>query len=415
MHEAPLDFTTLGLVLFVAMLVAIGTRRINMPYSVGLVIAGFGLALTPIGFGLELTPVIVFQLLLPPLVFEAAIQIPWKNFRRELPMLLTLVTVGVGLAAILVAAGMHYLVGWGWLGAAFFGVLIAATDPVSVIATFKENKVEHRLHLLVESESLLNDGVAALFFALLVGVVAGAGLGPAEVGLNLLKIAGGGIVTGLVIAGFLLVIAGRTEDKLVEISLTVLAAYGSFLTAEHFHMSGVLATVAAGILVGNYGWLGSISDKGRGAVLSFWDYAAFLANSFVFILIGDGEASPSLLAAIPVAIIATLISLAGRAVAVYPVTIAFIRTKLAIPFKYKHVLFWGGLRGALSLALALLIPESVPEREAIISATFLVVAFSLFVQGITMPVFLRKLGLVEGHYPPHEGQPVDDVHEKPAS
>ncbi|WP_265569618.1 cation:proton antiporter [Sphingomicrobium nitratireducens] len=410
MHEAPLDFTTLGLVLFVAMLVAIGTRRINMPYSVGLVIAGFILALTPVGIDLQLTPAIVFQLLLPPLVFEAAIQIPWKNFRRELPLLLTLVTVGVGLAAALVAVGMHYLVGWGWLGAAFFGVLIAATDPVSVIATFKENKVDHRLHLLVESESLLNDGVAALLFALLVGVAAGAGLGPAEVGLDLLRIAGGGVLVGLLVAGVLLVIAGRTEDKLVEISLTMLAAYGSFLAAEHFHMSGVLATVAAGILVGNYGWLGSISDEGRGAVLSFWDYAAFVANSFVFILIGDGEASPSLLAAIPVAVIATLLSLGGRAVAVYPVTFAFIRTKLAIPFRYKHVLFWGGLRGALSLALALLIPESVPEREAIISATFLVVAFSLFVQGITMPWVLRKLDLVRGHFPPHEGQPVEDVH-----
>lgn len=410
MHDAPLDFTTLGFVLFVAMLVAIGTRRINMPYSVGLVIAGFVLALTPLGFGLELTPAIVFQLLLPPLVFEAAIQIPWKNFRREMPLLLTLVTVGVGLAAALVAVGMHYLVGWSWLGAAFFGVLIAATDPVSVIATFKENKVDHRLHLLVESESLLNDGVAALFFALLVGVAAGAGLGPAEVGMDLLRIAGGGVAVGLVVAGFLLVIAGRTEDKLVEISLTVLAAYGSFLTAEHFHMSGVLATLSAGILVGNYGWLGSISDGGRGAVLSFWDYAAFLANSFVFILIGDAEASPALLAALPVAVIATLISLGGRAVAVYPVTLAFIKTKLAVPYRYKHVLFWGGLRGALSLALALLIPQSVAEREAVISATFLVVAFSIFVQGITMPWFLRKLDLVVAHQPPHEGQPTGDTH-----
>lgn len=410
MHDQPLDFTTLGLVLFVAMLVAIGTRRINMPYSVGLVIAGFVLALTPVGVGLELTPAIVFQLLLPPLLFEAAIQIPWKNFRRELPLLLSLVTVGVVLAASLVAVGMHYLVGWGWLGAAFFGVLIAATDPVSVIATFKENKVDHRLHLLVESESLLNDGIAALLFALLVGVAAGGDLGVGSASLSLVKIAGGGIVTGLVVGGALLLVAGRTEDKLVEISLTMLAAYGSFLAAEHFHMSGVLATVTAGILVGNVGWLGSISDEGREAVLSFWDYAAFLANSFVFILIGDGEASPTLFAAIPVAVIATLLSLGGRAMAIYPLTLAYAKSKLAVPTKFKHVLFWGGLRGALSLALALLIPESVPEREAIISATFLVVAFSLFVQGITMPPFLRKLGLVEGHYPPHEGQPPEDVH-----
>ncbi|WP_260482961.1 cation:proton antiporter [Sphingomicrobium flavum] len=397
--HAPVDFTTLGLVVFIATLVAIATRRIGLPYSVGLVIAGFAIALTPIGVNLEITPSLIFELLLPPLLFEAAIQIPWKNLRRELPLLSSLVTIGVLAAASVVAAGMHYLVGWGWLGAAFFGVLIAATDPVSVIATFKENRVDHRLHLLVESESLLNDGVAAVLFALLLGVAAVGSFESLSVGgalWDLIRIAGGGILIGLAVSGGLLLIAGRTEDKLVEISLTMLAAYGSFLAAEHFHMSGVLATVAAGIMVGNVGWLGSISDEGRQAVLSFWDYAAFLANSFVFILIGDGEASPTLLAALPIAAIAVVLHLASRAVAIYPLTLGWSKSKLAIPWKYKHILFWGGLRGALSLALALSIPATVVERDAIISAAFLVVAFSIFVQGITMPWLLNRLDLIRG-------------------
>jgi CPA1 family monovalent cation:H+ antiporter len=174
MHHSPVDFPYLGLLLFVASLVAMLTRRVGMPYSVGLVIAGFLLALTPLGADLQLTPDLIMQVFLPPLVFEAAIQIRWRPFKRELPLLLVLVTVGVVLAAGLVAAGMHAFAGWGWLGAAFFGVLIAATDPVSVIAAFKEMKVDHRLHLLVESESLLNDGVAALGFSLLLGIAAGA-------------------------------------------------------------------------------------------------------------------------------------------------------------------------------------------------------------------------------------------------
>lgn len=182
MHETPVDFPTLGLMLFVASLVAMLTRRIGMPYSVGLVIAGFGLALTPLGADFKLTPELIMQVFLPPLVFEAAIQIQWRPFKREMPLLLALVTVGVVLAAALVATGMHYLAGWGWLGAAFFGVLIAATDPVSVIAMFKEVKVDHRLHLLVESESLLNDGVAALGFALLLGIAAGGQVGAASIG-----------------------------------------------------------------------------------------------------------------------------------------------------------------------------------------------------------------------------------------
>ncbi len=409
MAGSPIDFPVLGLLLFVATLVAMLTRRIGMPYAVGLVFAGFGLALTPVGAKLELTPALIMEVFLPPLIFEAAIQIRWRPFRRELPLLLVLVTVGVMLAAALVAVGMYYYAGWGWLGAAFFGVLIAATDPVSVIAAFKELRVDYRLHLLVESESLLNDGVAAVLFALLLGIAGGAEVGPTAIGFSLVKIAFGGIACGLAVAGLLLLLAGRTRDKLIEISLTMLAAYGSFLLAEYFHMSGVLATLAAGILIGNQGMAGSITRQNRGAVLDFWEFAAFLANSFVFILIGSAEASPALIAAIPLAIVATLLSLGGRAVAIYPLSLAFARTKQAISWPYKHVLFWGGLRGALALALALALPANIPERGTIIAAAFLVVAFSIVVQGLTMPVLIRRLGLLR-----EEGDPACDEPGAPA-
>jgi CPA1 family monovalent cation:H+ antiporter len=396
-HHAPVDFTMLGLILAVAALTAMLTRRIGMPYSVGLVVAGFVMALTPLGAGIELTPGLIMQVFLPPLIFEAAIQIRWKSFKREFPLLLMLVTVGVLLAAALVAAAMHYVIGWSWLAAAFFGVLIAATDPVSVIAMFKEVRVEHRLHLLVESESLLNDGVAALGFAVLLGIAAGGGAGPGAFGFSLLWIAVGGTLVGLAIGWLCLLIAGKTEDPLVEISLTMIAAYASFLLADHFHMSGVLATLAAGILIGNFGKRGPLSAAGRPMLLGFWEFAAFLANSFVFILIGDAEATPALWAAVPIAAVATLAALAGRAVTVYPCSLAFARTRLAVPWKYKHVLFWGGLRGALALALALALPADLPNRGEVVSAAFLVVAFSIFVQGLTMPLLVRRLGLVQEH------------------
>src|SRR4051812_46212025 len=155
-----IDFPALGLILFVACLVATVTRRLKLPYSAGLVAAGLALALLPLGFEVRLPPQLIFTIFLPPLIFEAAIQIPWAPLRRELPLLLMLVTFGVLLAALVVAAGMHWLVGWSWLGAAFFGILVAATDPVSVIALFRDIPVQPRLHLLVEAESLLNDGVA---------------------------------------------------------------------------------------------------------------------------------------------------------------------------------------------------------------------------------------------------------------
>ncbi|HEX8669390.1 MAG TPA: sodium:proton antiporter [Allosphingosinicella sp.] len=389
-----LDPAFLGLLLFVASLVAMITRRLKLPYSVGLVVAGIALALLPYGLRVPLSRELIFTILLPPLIFEAAIQIPWRPFRRELPLVLALATLGVLLAAGIVAAGMHYILGWTWLGAAFFGILIAATDPVSVIAMFKTIEVDHRLHLLVESESLLNDGVAAVGFAVLLMIATQGEVSPGAVGTTLLLTTFGGIAAGAGVAGPLLVIAGRTTDRLVEITLTTLAAFGSFLLAEHFHMSGVLAALTAGLLVGNVGWMGSISDEGRPWVLGFWEYAAFLANSLIFILIGSAEASIPLLPMIGAAAVAALLSIGGRAAAVYPLAALFGRSALAVPRAYQHVLWWGGLRGALALALALAVPASVAERDQILAVALAVVAFSIFVQGLSMEPLMVRLRLI---------------------
>ena len=388
------DFALAGVLLFVSSLVAMVTRRLNLPYSTGLVAAGILLALFDIGTAFTLTPQLVFTFLLPPLIFEAAIQIPWRPFRRELPLLFLLVTIGVALAASVIALGMHWLIGWSWLGAAFFGVLMAATDPVSVIALFRTVKVDDRLHLLVEAESLLNDGVAAVGFAVLVLVAGGAAVGPVAIGTQLLVSAFGGSACGAAVAGLLLVLAGRTEDRLVEISVTTIAAFGSFLLAEHFHLSGVLAALAAGMVVGNVGRAGPISPASRPAVAYFWEYAAFLANSVVFILIGAQVVHIALGPVLAAAVVAIVLTMVGRAATVYPVSALFRRSRLAVSRGYQHVLWWGGLRGALALALALALPANVAERGAIIAVSFAVVVFSVFVQGLTMAPFVRRLGLL---------------------
>ena len=172
----------------------------------------------------------------------------------------------------------------------------------------------------------------------------------------------------------------------------MLAAYGSFLLAERYHFFGVLATLTAGLVVGNYRSSTSISDAGRQAIGPFWEFAAFVANSLIFLLIGAQEAQQHfpgiwlpLLAAI------ALVTL-GRAVAIYPLCAMFFKTRLRVGFLHQHVLFWGGLRGALALALALALPEEMPNRDAVITVTFAVVAFSVFAQGLTMAPLLRKLG-----------------------
>ena len=382
----------IGLILLVASIVAIISRRVRLPYTVGLVAAGILLARAPIISERLLSPEGIYTILLPPLIFEAALQIRWPPFRKDLPVVLVLAFVGVAIAAVIVAAGLHLLVGWSWIGASLFGVLIAATDPVSVIATFKEIKVAPRLLLLVEAESLLNDGAAAVGFAVLLVVARSGHADIASLGALLLWKAIGGFVVGGGVAGGLLLLAGRADDHLVEITLTTIAAYGSFLIAEDVGTSGVLASLTAGMVVGNIGWRGYISLSGRGHVLAFWEYAAFLANSIVFILIGLHEAAQAPRLLTQTTLIAIALALLGRVGAVYPISALFARSKLALSFQYQHVLVWGGLRGALGLVLALTLPYDFPERNGIVSAAFAVVAFSIFVQGLSMPLLIRRLG-----------------------
>ena len=385
----------LGLILLVVSLVAMVSRRMRLPYSVGLVTAGIALAFLPIGFDVPIPPDHIYAVLLPPLIFEAALQIRWPPFRRELPLILTLAFVGVALAAGMVAVGMHVLAGWGWFTAGIFGSLIAATDPVSVIAAFKELRVEPRLRLLVEAESLLNDGTAAIGFTVLLALGNGAVMDPAAIaGLLLWKVFGGFLIGGT-LAGALLLLAGRADDHLVEITLTTIPAYGAFLIAERLDASGVVASLAAGMVIGNIGARGYLSRAGREHVFSFWEYAAFLANSIVFILIGLHEAHQAHSLFTQVTAIAIAVVLLGRIVAVYPLCAAFCRSRLAVGQRYQHVLVWGGLRGALALGLALALPSDFSGREEIIVTAFAVVAFSIFVQGLTMPSLIRVLGLMQ--------------------
>jgi monovalent cation:H+ antiporter, CPA1 family len=386
------DLAPIGLLLMVACLIAMLSRRLGQPYIVGLVVAGFLIALLPNSPDLPLSRELIFNIFLPPLVFEAALQLDWKRFRNELPLTLTLAFLGVAIAAAVVGTGMHWLVGWSWIGAALFGVLIAATDPVSVIASFREMGCLPRVSMVVEAESLLNDGVAAVGFAVVSAIAIGSSPGAASVIPSFLWTLGGGIMIGLAVSAAILLVVGRTDDPLVEITLTTVAAYGSFLIAEQFHASGIISALAAGLLTGS---LGSrfLSDQGSDRVRWAWEYFAFLANSFVFILIGMSVANQPLHRLGSVAPIAILLVLAGRAMSIYPLSALFIRSRWRLKASFQHTLFWGGLRGALALALALAVPATVPERSAIILTAFVVVAFSILVQGLTMPWLIKRLEL----------------------
>jgi monovalent cation:H+ antiporter, CPA1 family len=388
------DLSQLGFLLFVSALVAMLMRRLRLPYTVGLVLAGMGLYFFEVHIQWHLSKDLIFSVFLPPLVFEAALFIDWREFKKDLPVLGLLATLGVMVAAAVTAVGMHYALDWEWSSAIVFGVLIAATDPVSVIATFKEAGVHGRLRLLIEAESLLNDGTAAVMFVAALGFLSGGqhGVGPLA-GTLLLTIVGGALVGAG--AGFaFMYLAGRTPDYLVEITFTTLAAYGSFIVAEHFHLSGVLASLTAGLVVGNYRTSAVITDAGRRALKPFWEYVAFIANSLIFLLIGAQEAQQHFSNLWLAVLVAIALVTVGRAAAIYPLCAVFARGPLKVESRHQHILFWGGLRGALALALALALPDNLPHHDAIITITFAVVAFSIFAQGLTITPLLRRLGQI---------------------
>jgi CPA1 family monovalent cation:H+ antiporter len=368
------------------------TRRFHLPDSVGLVAAGIALAFIPFSPKILLTKELLFTALLPPLLFESSFSIPWKELRKNFPVIFVLVTLGVALSAGVTATGMHFLAHWQWMGALVFGVLIAATDPVSVIATFKEAKAHGRLLVLIESESLLNDGTAAVAFGVVVALASGQHLTTFGITAMLLKTILGGVLCGAVVAIAVRLLMGQTNDHLVEISFTTVAAYGSFLLADHFGLSGVLATITAGLIMGNLKSINTISERGKEAAHTFWEYAAFVANSLVFLLIGMHEAHQNYMMIWFPAAAAILLVTLGRAAAIYPCCLLFARSPLRVSWKHQHILFWGGLRGALALALALGLPATILLREEIISISFAVVAFSVFVQGLSMVPFLRWMG-----------------------
>ena len=378
--------------LLIAAVVAMLARKLRLPYTVGLTLAGIGVALAHFSLHVELTRELLFTALLPPLIFEAALQMHWSELRSDAGVIVLMATLGIILAAGVTAVGLHYIAAWPWEISLPLALLISATDPVSVIATFREAGVTGRLRLLVESESLLNDGTVAVLYGVALSIIAGSDVSPGNVAARFFATVTGALLCGAAVGGAVMLLVGRTDDHLIEITFSTVGAYGSFLLAEHFGCSGVLATMTTGVLVGNTTLLGKFSPKGLEAVASFWEYVGFVANSLIFLLIGVNLVAHHVFTVVSVACLTIILVILGRALAVYGCCAAFVKTKQRVPLFQQHLLVWGGLRGALALALALGLPAGLPERDNAISVTFAVVAFSILVQGLTMTPMLSFFG-----------------------
>ncbi len=400
-----MEAETIFILLFVvATAVAIAVQRLAVPYTVALVFTGLILGLLHIFEAPHLTKALLFGVFLPGLLFEAAFHIEFKQFWRNRFAITSLalpgVVVAIALTAIIltpVANLLQSVQGFTWKYALVFGALISATDPIAVVAIFKNLGVPKRLAVLLDGESLLNDGTAIVFFTLSVALVTGTVVTVGGLTFDFIKVVGIGAFIGTGIGLAISRVIKQVDDPMIEITLTTIAAYGSFLAAEHFGYSGVIATVAAGTLCGNYGARVGMSPSTRVAVETFWEYVAFALNSIVFLLIGLEVHFQALLDSWQAILVAYLVVTGGRALIIFGATSLLRRTRERIPWAWSVILTWGGLRGGLPMVLVLSLPRDFPHRELLVSMTFGVVILSILVHGLTMSPLLRWLGIVRGH------------------
>jgi CPA1 family monovalent cation:H+ antiporter len=394
--------TVEAIALFVALItlaamVGLVARRLAIPYTVALVILGLaGTAFLPRD-QVVVTPELVLLVLLPGLVFEAALKIQFADLRSTLGGVALLAIPGVLISAVIVALVLNLATGLRLELGFVVGAMVAATDPAAVIATFRQLGSPRRLATLIESESLFNDGTALVIFAISLRAVTG-GVSTGDVLVTLL----GAIVISTAIGLMVGYVVARTiatiDDHLIELTLSLAAAYGTYLVADQLHQSGIIATVVAGVVIGNHGRSIGMSARTQEALDIVWEFFAFLLTALVFLLVGLAIDLGGLVEALPSVVWGVVAILAGRALVIYlvfgPASRLAVRLRGGdrVPLEWLHVMFWAGLRGAVAVAMALSLPVDFPERALLQQITFGVVLFTLLVQGTTAEWIIDRVG-----------------------
>jgi CPA1 family monovalent cation:H+ antiporter len=398
------------LYLFVAAsLLAVVANRLRIPYTVALVLGGLILGTLHLFPTPVLTHDLLFSIFLPGLVFESAYHLSASALWRDRLAIFGLAVPGV-LTSIVVTAFVflwtsRYLPDLAAvtmpLGVALvFGATVAATDPISVVAIFRELQAPQRLTFLVESESLLNDGTAIVFFTLFLAIAMGKPVTASALAVKFLAVVGGGVLIGAIVGWLSSEVIKRVNDGMVEITFTILAAYGSFLVAMQLGYSGVISTVVAGLICGNYGAKRGMAPSVRLAVNTFWEYIGFALNSLVFLLVGLTIRLPDLLRIWPLVIAAYMAITIARGAVIYSMGALLSRSRARMPWSWNFVLIWGGIRGALSMVLVLSLPQHFPFREMLINLVFGVVLLTILIQGLSISPVARALGVLSRRHLP---------------
>lgn len=392
----------MGYILWLFIMALAGTaiaKKLKFPYPIALVILGAIIGIIPIfnEFKLhfldeEVFRNIVIDIFLPALIGEAALKLSIKNLKANALPIFFLAMGGTILSFLTTGILLATLTKWPIQVALTFGALMSATDPVSVISIFKSLGVNKNLAVITEGESLANDGVAIVLFKLSVfsfALITSSGWGGVMIGfVEFFKVSLGGIAIGGVCGLMASRVFRRFDDYPLENSFSIALFYGSYFLAEHIHVSGVIAVVVAGLILGNYGRAIGMSEKTQQSIEVFWDTIAFIGNALIFYLVGLEIQNMSIQDYWGYIAAAIIISILSRSVAVY---ISTLGLKSSMPTSWKHVLTWGGLKGSLSIALAMSLPSAFPQREAIVVLTFGVVLFSLVAQGLTIGKVIRRI------------------------
>ncbi len=423
MHEG-VWLTVLGLfgLMTISVLVLPLSRKIKMPYTVLLALLGIIIGLADNWLGIsqsdsgivseffssfdsfELTSGIIFFIFLPVLIFEASLAIDVRKLLSDIRPILFLAVIGLFISTFLIGGAVYSVSGMGFVVCLLLGAILSATDPVAVVAIFKDLGAPKRLAILVEGESLFNDATAIVLFTILAAMVAGTAQADLGTGaLQFIKVFLGGIVVGFLMARVFSWVIGKVGGiALVEVSLTIALAFLAFLIAEHYlHVSGVMAVVTSALVIGSHGRT-SVSGHGWELLEETWETLGFWANSLIFILVGI--AVPTYLSDFGAEMWLTLITLlvvgfGARALLTHGILPILSSAGICPPVNlgFRTVMWWGGLRGAVSLALALAVVEnpSISEevKNFIIALVCAFVLFTLFINATTVGAVMKAFGL----------------------
>jgi CPA1 family monovalent cation:H+ antiporter len=386
----------LALMLLGAALLAMLAWRIHVPYAVVLVIAGVAVAQTHFVVLPQLRPSVLLFVFLPPLLFDAAFRIDDVQVRRLAKPILWLAIPGTLATALIVGLVMVLVLHLPAATALLFGAIVAATDPVAVVGIFRNVKASEHLSVLIEGESLVNDGVAITLYTAALGLVAAGSLDLGASALLFVREVVGGVLIGVVLGLVFSRVTAIIDDHLVEMTLSTGLAYGSYLLAQSVETSGALACVAAGLVHGSYGRKVGMTERTRALLDDLWEYSGFVVNALVFLLVGF-TTDPAALAAAGGPVLAAIVSVLLARVLVVTIPPEILRRTLGVRVfanpGERAVLIWGGLRGALTITLALALPQDFPQRDLLIAMAFGVVLFTLVVLGVSLPWVIRRSGL----------------------